>query len=181
MTLALKQGFGRLIRRNSDKGVVAILDERLTSKGYGRQARRDLPAARFSREFKDVHRFFQEALDTRAEFALNVWGWATNGRGVHWRWQLMRLQDGKADVQAGSSITLADPVQAEIYAARLALEELQQRIQRAGRSPADFVVELRPSAAAGSLLTNAPQDEPWGKEWTKAAAPWQRVVIRPVG
>ncbi len=102
MTLALKQGFGRLIRRNSDKGVVAILDERLTSKGYGRQARRDLPAARFSREFKDVHRFFQEALDTRAEFALNVWGWATNGRGVHWRWQLMRLQDGKADVQAGA-------------------------------------------------------------------------------
>ena len=59
MTLALKQGFGRLIRRSSDRGVVAILDERLSSKGYGRRARQDLPPARFSREFKDVHRFFQ--------------------------------------------------------------------------------------------------------------------------
>ena len=32
MTLALKRGFGRLIRRSDDSGVVAILDERLSSK-----------------------------------------------------------------------------------------------------------------------------------------------------
>ena len=45
MTLSLKQGFGRLIRRTSDRGVVAILDERLSSKGYGRRARRYPPRA----------------------------------------------------------------------------------------------------------------------------------------
>ena len=56
MTLTLKQGFGRLIRRASDTGVVAILDDRLTSKEYGRRSRNDLPPARFSREFKEVHR-----------------------------------------------------------------------------------------------------------------------------
>ena len=69
MTLALKQGFGRLIRRTSDSGVVAILDERLTSKSYGRQARNDLPPARFTRDFGDVHRFYQESLNVDAEFA----------------------------------------------------------------------------------------------------------------
>src|SRR5690606_28746232 len=103
MTLALKQGFGRLIRRATDQGVVAIVDERLRSKGYGRQARNDLPAARFSREFKGVHKFFQQALPSQAEFALNVWATPVrgtvglddlNGGQMRWRWQLLRLQDG---------------------------------------------------------------------------------------
>ncbi len=34
--LALKQGFGRLIRRQTDRGIAAILDVRLLSKQYGR-------------------------------------------------------------------------------------------------------------------------------------------------
>ena len=33
--LKFRQGFGRLIRSRTDRGVVAILDRRLTSKGYG--------------------------------------------------------------------------------------------------------------------------------------------------
>ena len=33
--LKFRQGFGRLIRSKTDRGVVAILDRRLTSKGYG--------------------------------------------------------------------------------------------------------------------------------------------------
>ena len=78
MTLALKQGFGRLIRRSDDSGVVAILDERLSSKGYGRRARQDLPPAFFTRDFKAVHRFFRSAIDTQAEFALNVWDGASD-------------------------------------------------------------------------------------------------------
>jgi ATP-dependent DNA helicase DinG len=41
--LRLKQGFGRLIRTASDRGVVAILDSRLLSKGYGRQIIKALP------------------------------------------------------------------------------------------------------------------------------------------
>ncbi|MCB0080238.1 MAG: hypothetical protein KDE47_04885, partial [Caldilineaceae bacterium] len=92
MTLALKQGFGRLIRRTTDQGVVAILDERLTSKGYGRQARQDLPPARFSRSFSDVHQFYRRALDSQADFVLNVW--ALTGEhaaaSARWRWQLLR-------------------------------------------------------------------------------------------
>ena len=150
MTLALKQGFGRLIRRASDRGVVAILDERLTSKGYGRQARRDLPPARFSREFKDVHRFYQEALETRAEFAINVWAWAQEkGKpGLQWRWQLLRLLDGKADLQSGVAVELEEPAAGEWHAATLALQDLSDRIRRAGRKPEDFAVEIRCSALA---------------------------------
>ena len=33
--LKLKQGFGRLIRSKTDKGIVVILDSRITSKRYG--------------------------------------------------------------------------------------------------------------------------------------------------
>jgi ATP-dependent DNA helicase DinG len=34
--IALKQGFGRLIRRREDHGIVAILDGRVVTRGYGR-------------------------------------------------------------------------------------------------------------------------------------------------
>jgi hypothetical protein len=34
--LRLKQGFGRLIRSRSDRGVVVILDRRARERGYGR-------------------------------------------------------------------------------------------------------------------------------------------------
>ena len=35
--ITLKQGIGRLIRSNSDKGVIALLDARLRTKGYGKE------------------------------------------------------------------------------------------------------------------------------------------------
>lgn len=41
--IRLAQGAGRLIRTGADKGVVAILDSRLHSAGYGRYIRRSLP------------------------------------------------------------------------------------------------------------------------------------------
>jgi ATP-dependent DNA helicase DinG len=41
--LQLRQGFGRLIRGHSDRGVVAILDPRLRSRGYGRAFLEALP------------------------------------------------------------------------------------------------------------------------------------------
>ena len=34
--IALKQGFGRLIRRRDDRGIVAILDGRIVTRGYGK-------------------------------------------------------------------------------------------------------------------------------------------------
>ncbi|MEZ4399072.1 MAG: ATP-dependent DNA helicase [Kofleriaceae bacterium] len=42
--LALKQGFGRLIRRKDDRGIVAILDPRVVGRGYGRYLLDALPA-----------------------------------------------------------------------------------------------------------------------------------------
>ncbi len=42
--IALKQGFGRLIRRRDDRGVVAVLDGRIVVRGYGRVFLDTLPA-----------------------------------------------------------------------------------------------------------------------------------------
>jgi len=41
--IALKQGFGRLIRRRDDRGIVAILDGRIVTRGYGRMFLDTLP------------------------------------------------------------------------------------------------------------------------------------------
>jgi DNA polymerase-3 subunit epsilon/ATP-dependent DNA helicase DinG len=41
--LKFKQGFGRLIRAKTDRGVVAVLDRRVTSKGYGKAFLESLP------------------------------------------------------------------------------------------------------------------------------------------
>ena len=43
--LQLRQGFGRLIRSHADRGVVAILDPRLRTRGYGRRFLEALPPA----------------------------------------------------------------------------------------------------------------------------------------
>ena len=42
--LLLRQGFGRLIRRQQDRGVVALLDRRIVSRAYGAQLLASLPA-----------------------------------------------------------------------------------------------------------------------------------------
>jgi ATP-dependent DNA helicase DinG len=44
--IKLKQGFGRLIRHRDDRGVVIILDNRVSTKGYGRIFLNSLPPAR---------------------------------------------------------------------------------------------------------------------------------------
>ncbi len=56
--LKLKQGFGRLIRTATDRGVVAILDTRLVHKRYGERFLRFLPPARRTTEIDDVRQFF---------------------------------------------------------------------------------------------------------------------------
>ena len=59
VSLSLKQGFGRLIRRTSDRGVVTILDSRLTTKGYRFRILKDLPPARTVRYVNQVRAFFE--------------------------------------------------------------------------------------------------------------------------
>jgi ATP-dependent DNA helicase DinG len=46
--MKFKQGFGRLIRRTSDSGVVAVLDARLIKKQYGQLFLQSLPETRTS-------------------------------------------------------------------------------------------------------------------------------------
>lgn len=58
--LSLRQGVGRLMRSSEDRGVVAILDVRLFSKGYGRRFRNSLPPSPLVRTPEDVVTFFEK-------------------------------------------------------------------------------------------------------------------------
>lgn len=57
--IALKQGVGRLIRSETDKGVLVICDRRLTDKPYGRVFLQSLPPMPVSHSFQTVVDFFQ--------------------------------------------------------------------------------------------------------------------------
>jgi ATP-dependent DNA helicase DinG len=56
--ITLKQGIGRLIRSATDRGVIAILDPRLRTKGYGRDFLNSLPRMKITAELKDVSEMF---------------------------------------------------------------------------------------------------------------------------
>jgi ATP-dependent DNA helicase DinG len=58
--ISLKQGVGRLIRSTTDKGVIAILDPRLRTKGYGRDFLNSLPRIRITSDIKDVEKMFSD-------------------------------------------------------------------------------------------------------------------------
>lgn len=60
--MALKQGFGRLIRSETDRGVVAVLDSRLHRKGYGQRILSALPPARRSTRLSDALTFLKQTL-----------------------------------------------------------------------------------------------------------------------
>lgn len=64
--IALKQGFGRLIRTGDDAGVVAILDKRLRTKGYGRVMRASLPPASPLFDLEQVRAFFEVVVGPHA-------------------------------------------------------------------------------------------------------------------
>jgi ATP-dependent DNA helicase DinG len=57
--LQLKQGAGRLIRDETDRGVLMLCDPRLVSKGYGRQILRSLPPMKPTRSLAEVQEFFR--------------------------------------------------------------------------------------------------------------------------
>jgi ATP-dependent DNA helicase DinG len=56
--IALKQGFGRLIRSRSDRGVLVLLDHRITRQRYGQVFFDSLPDYGFTTRVEDVERFF---------------------------------------------------------------------------------------------------------------------------
>jgi ATP-dependent DNA helicase DinG len=57
--ISLKQGIGRLIRSSTDRGVIAILDPRLRTKGYGRDFLNSLPRMRITGDLTDVEQIFR--------------------------------------------------------------------------------------------------------------------------
>jgi ATP-dependent DNA helicase DinG len=57
--LALKQGVGRLIRSETDRGVVVICDPRLVDKPYGRVFRASLPPMPVTRAVEDAEKFLR--------------------------------------------------------------------------------------------------------------------------
>ena len=62
--LALKQGFGRLIRSAKDRGIVALLDPRIAGRGYGRRFLGSLPRCRVVRSPHEAQGFWS-GLPTR--------------------------------------------------------------------------------------------------------------------
>lgn len=58
--IALKQGFGRLIRSSSDRGVLVLLDNRILRASYGRVFLNSLPPYHLTTSIEDVERFFSE-------------------------------------------------------------------------------------------------------------------------
>jgi ATP-dependent DNA helicase DinG len=56
--ITLKQGFGRLIRSLHDRGLLALLDNRILKKQYGRVFVESLPSYRRTTDLKKVEEFF---------------------------------------------------------------------------------------------------------------------------
>ncbi len=59
--LRFRQGFGRLMRRGSDRGIVVVLDPRINSKRYGRDFLESLPPVRIVRgDFASLQRYISD-------------------------------------------------------------------------------------------------------------------------
>jgi len=56
--ITLKQGFGRLIRSASDRGVLMLLDSRIQRQSYGKIFLDSLPPYRLTQDINDVEEFF---------------------------------------------------------------------------------------------------------------------------
>jgi ATP-dependent DNA helicase DinG len=58
--LGLRQGFGRLVRTRGDRGLVAVLDRRLVTKGYGRAFLATLPRCPLLRSVAEARRWWDD-------------------------------------------------------------------------------------------------------------------------
>lgn len=64
--IALKQGFGRLIRSRQDRGVLSLLDRRITHTRYGQIFFDSLPDYAFTTKLKEVETFFSPSCSKSA-------------------------------------------------------------------------------------------------------------------
>jgi ATP-dependent DNA helicase DinG len=58
--MTLKQGFGRLVRTQRDAGIVAVLDRRIVTRGYGRALLAGLPPARRIATLPELTAFYRQ-------------------------------------------------------------------------------------------------------------------------
>jgi ATP-dependent DNA helicase DinG len=63
--ITLKQGFGRLLRTKKDAGIVALLDKRAVTKGYGKRLLSSLPPATRMGELEEVEAFWRGIVSSR--------------------------------------------------------------------------------------------------------------------
>lgn len=66
--ITLKQGIGRLIRSKTDTGVIALLDSRLRTKGYGKDFLNSLPKTKITTNLKDVEQMFNGGKKNASSF-----------------------------------------------------------------------------------------------------------------
>ncbi len=64
--ISMKQGAGRLIRDENDRGVLMVCDPRLVDKPYGRRIWQSLPPMRRTRDAAEVEAFFGAAVESPA-------------------------------------------------------------------------------------------------------------------
>jgi ATP-dependent DNA helicase DinG len=137
--------------------VVAILDDRLSTKRYGGTVLRSLPPARMSRRFGDVFRFFSTP-PFEADYALTVWAEERDEDDARYRWRLTRLPDGRTRNGTGLGTTAFGARWAGVLAG---VQNLQAAIHKGGRSTGDFRIEIRLPATSGrptTLLRSAPAE-----------------------
>ena len=58
--IAFRQGFGRLIRRKGDRGIVSVLDPRIVTKRYGRFFLDSLPQTARTGSLEQVRRWWEK-------------------------------------------------------------------------------------------------------------------------
>ena len=69
--ISMKQGAGRLIRDETDRGVLMICDPRMIGKPYGRRVWQSLPPMRRTRDMADVEQFFDALASASGAAARN--------------------------------------------------------------------------------------------------------------
>lgn len=77
--ISLRQGLGRLIRKKSDRGVMAVLDKRLLTHRYGKLFINSLPPIPITHDLADIKRFFAKTAHCRN--SLNALGESCRGSG----------------------------------------------------------------------------------------------------
>ena len=63
----LKQGAGRLIRSENDRGILVVCDPRLIQKGYGRRLRAAMPPMRLLKDREDFDQALADLMNTSPE------------------------------------------------------------------------------------------------------------------